>query len=316
MGQYIYGIDLGGTTVKMGLFDNEGNIIDKWEIVTRKEDNGSQILPDIAASVQDKNSEKNIAIEEIEGIGIGVPGPVTEDGRVLKCANLGWGVLSVTDELRRLTGISKARAGNDANVAALGEQWRGGGRGFDSIVMVTLGTGIGGGIIQNGKILTGSNGAAGEIGHIKVNFNETATCGCGGHGCLEQYSSATAIMRHARELVTVTEEESYLRQFETEKITGKEIFDGYKAGDNLAKQVVKRFAEYLGIGLSHVTAVVDTQAFVIGGGVSKNGQAVIDVIREEYDKYVTLFALKGKEFRLAELGNDAGMYGAVRMVME
>ncbi|MCX4326897.1 MAG: ROK family glucokinase [Lachnospiraceae bacterium] len=316
MGQYIYGIDLGGTTVKMGLFDNEGNIIDKWEIVTRKEDNGSQILPDIAASVQDKNSEKNIAIEEIEGIGIGVPGPVTEDGRVLKCANLGWGVLSVTDELRRLTGISKARAGNDANVAALGEQWRGGGRGFDSIVMVTLGTGIGGGIIQNGKILTGSNGAAGEIGHIKVNFNETATCGCGGHGCLEQYSSATAIMRHARELVTVTEEESYLRQFETEKITGKEIFDGYKAGDNLAKQVVKRFAEYLGIGLSHVTAVVDTQAFVIGGGVSKNGQAVIDVIREEYEKNVTLFALKGKEFRLAELGNDAGMYGAVRMVME
>lgn len=316
MGQYIYGIDLGGTTVKMGLFDNEGNIIDKWEIVTRKEDNGSQILPDIAASVQDKNSEKNIAIEEIEGIGIGVPGPVTEDGRVLKCANLGWGVLSVTDELRRLTGISKARAGNDANVAALGEQWRGGGRGFDSIVMVTLGTGIGGGIIQNGKILTGSNGAAGEIGHIKVNFNETATCGCGGHGCLEQYSSATAIMRHARELVTVTEEESYLRQFETEKITGKEIFDGYKAGDNLAKQVVKRFAEYLGIGLSHVTAVVDTQAFVIGGGVSKNGQAVIDVIREEYEKNVTLFALKGKEFRLAELGNDAGMYGAVRMVLD
>lgn len=316
MGKYIYGIDLGGTTVKMGLFDNEGNIIDKWEIVTRKEDNGSQILPDIAASVKDKNSEKNIAIEEIEGIGIGVPGPVTEDGRVLKCANLGWGVLSVTDELGRLTGISKVKAGNDANVAALGEQWRGGGRGFNSIVMVTLGTGVGGGVIQNGKILTGSNGAAGEIGHLKVNPHETATCGCGGHGCLEQYSSATAIMRHARKLVSETEEESYLRQFETEKITGKEIFDAYKADDNLAKQVVKRFAEYLGLGLANVAAVVDTQAFVIGGGVSKNGQAVIDVIREEYEKNVSLFALKGKEFRLAELGNDAGMYGAVRMVME
>lgn len=316
MGKYIYGIDLGGTTVKMGLFDNEGNIIDKWEIVTRKEDNGSQILPDIAASVQDKNSEKNIAIEEIQGIGIGVPGPVTEDGRVLKCANLGWGVLSVTDELGRLTGIVKVKAGNDANVAALGEQWRGGGRGFNSIVMVTLGTGVGGGVIQNGKILTGSNGAAGEIGHLKVNPHETAICGCGGHGCLEQYSSATAIMRHARKLASETEEESYLKQFETEKITGKEIFDGYKAGDNLAKQVVKRFAEYLGLGLANVAAVVDTQAFVIGGGVSKNGQAVIDVIREEYEKNVSLFALKGKEFRLAELGNDAGMYGAVRMVME
>lgn len=316
MGKYIYGIDLGGTTVKMGLFDNEGNIIDKWEIVTRKEDNGSQILPDIAASVQDKNSEKNIAIEEIQGIGIGVPGPVTEDGRVLKCANLGWGVLSVTDELGRLTGIAKVKAGNDANVAALGEQWRGGGRGFNSIVMVTLGTGVGGGVIQNGKILTGSNGAAGEIGHLKVNPHETAICGCGGHGCLEQYSSATAIMRHARKLASETEEESYLKQFETEKITGKEIFDGYKAGDNLAKQVVKRFAEYLGLGLANVAAVVDTQAFVIGGGVSKNGQAVIDVIREEYEKNVSLFALKGKEFCLAELGNDAGMYGAVRMVME
>lgn len=316
MGKYIYGIDLGGTTVKMGLFDNEGNIIDKWEIVTRKEDNGSQILPDIAASVKDKNSEKNIAIEEIEGIGIGVPGPVTEDGRVLKCANLGWGVLSVTDELRHLTGIAKVKAGNDANVAALGEQWRGGGRGFDSIVMVTLGTGVGGGVIQNGKILTGSNGAAGEIGHLKVNPHETATCGCGGHGCLEQYSSATAIMRHARKLVSETEEESYLRQFETEKITGKEIFDAYKADDNLAKQVVKRFAEYLGLGLANVAAVVDTQAFVIGGGVSKNGQVVIDVISGEYEKNVALFALKGKEFRLAELGNDAGMYGAVRMVME
>ncbi|MFG6394672.1 MAG: ROK family glucokinase [Lachnospiraceae bacterium] len=316
MGKYIYGIDLGGTTVKMGLFDSGGNIVDKWEIVTRKEDNGSNILPDIAASVEAKNNEKGISREEITGIGIGVPGPVTEDGRVLKCANLGWGIFSVTDELSHLTGVSNVKAGNDANVAALGEQWRGGGRGFDSIVMVTLGTGIGGGVIQNGKIFTGANGAAGEIGHIKVNINETATCGCGGKGCLEQYSSATGIMRHARELVSSTDEESYLRQFETEKITGKEIFDAYKAGDGLAKQVVKRFAEYLGLGLSHVAAVVDTQAFVIGGGVSKNGQAVIDVIREEYDKYVTLFALKGKEFRLAELGNDAGMYGAVRMVME
>lgn len=200
-------------------------------------------------------------------------------------------------------------------MAALGEQWRGGGRGFDSIVMVTLGTGVGGGVIQNGRIITGANGAAGEIGHLKVNTRETCTCGCGGKGCLEQYSSATAIMRHARELVSETEEESYMRQFPKEKITGKEIFDAYKADDGLAKQVVAKFAKYLGLGLSHVAAVVDTQAFVIGGGVSKNGQVVIDVIREEYEKNV-MFALKGKEFRLAELGNDAGMYGAVRMVLD
>lgn len=314
MGKYIYGIDLGGTTVKMGLFDGEGSIVEKWEIVTRKEDNGSLILPDIAASIEEKNKEKNIPAGEIAGIGIGVPGPVTEDGRVLNCVNLGWGVFSVAGELSRLTGIANVKAGNDANVAALGEQWKGGGRGFDSIVMVTLGTGVGGGVIHNGRIVTGSNGAAGEIGHLKVNPGGTRTCGCGGHGCLEQYSSATAIMRKARELVNASGEDSYLRQFEPEKITGKEIFDAYKAGDKIAAEVVKEFAYYLGLGLSHVAAVIDTQAFVIGGGVSKNGQVVIDVIREEYEKNV-MFALRGKEFHLAELGNDAGMYGAVRMVM-
>lgn len=146
--KYIYGVDLGGTTVKMGLFDGEGNMLEKWEIVTRKENNGEQILPDIAKAIADKNEEKSIAKEDILGIGMGVPGPITEDGRVLKCANLGWGIFSVADELRKLTGVEKIKVGNDANVAALGEQWKGGGRGFDSIVMVTLGTGVGGGISE------------------------------------------------------------------------------------------------------------------------------------------------------------------------
>lgn len=184
MEQYIYGVDLGGTTVKMGLFDKEGNMLDKWEIVTRKENAGEQILPDIATSVLSKNEEKHIAAEDIIGIGIGVPGPITADGRVLKCANLGWGIFSVADRLSELTGVSKVKVGNDANVAALGEQWKGGGRGFNSIVMVTLGTGVGGGIILDGKILTGSNGAAGEIGHLTVNQKESRTCGCGKKGCL------------------------------------------------------------------------------------------------------------------------------------
>ena len=168
-----------------------------------------------------KTMKKIFHTGDITGIGIGIPGPITEDGRVLKCANLGWGIFSVADELSRLTDVGNIKAGNDANVAALGEQWRGGGRGFDSIVMVTLGTGVGGGVIQNGRIITGANGAAGEIGHLKVNTGETCTCGCGGKGCLEQYSSATAIMRHARELVSETEEESYMRQFPKEKISRK-----------------------------------------------------------------------------------------------
>lgn len=315
MAKYIYGIDIGGTTVKMGLFDEKGDMLEKWEIVTRKENNGENILPDIVKSIKEKNSEKSIETDDILGIGMGVPGPITEDGRVLKCANLGWGIFSVADEMSKLTGIKKVKVGNDANVAALGEQWRGGGRGFDNIVMVTLGTGVGGGIIMNGKILTGENGAAGEIGHITVNPKETLTCGCGCKGCLEQYSSATGVIRLAKERLEASDKPSELRKFADDQIGGKEVFDAYKVGDELAAEAVDEFAAYLGMGLGNVASVVDTQAFVIGGGLSKNGPIVIELIKKQYEKNV-MFALKNTEFRLAELGNDAGMYGAVRMVIQ
>jgi glucokinase len=315
MAKYIYGIDIGGTTVKMGLFDEKGDMLEKWEIVTRKENNGENILPDIVKSIKEKNSEKSIETDDILGIGMGVPGPITEDGRVLKCANLGWGIFSVADEMSKLTGVKKVKVGNDANVAALGEQWRGGGRGFDNIVMVTLGTGVGGGIIMNGKILTGENGAAGEIGHITVNPKETLTCGCGCKGCLEQYSSATGVIRLAKERLEASDKPSELRKFADDQIGGKEVFDAYKAGDELAAEAVDEFAAYLGMGLGNVASVVDTQAFVIGGGLSKNGPIVIELIKKQYEKNV-MFALKNTEFRLAELGNDAGMYGAVRMVIQ
>ncbi len=315
MAKYIYGIDIGGTTVKMGLFDEKGDMLEKWEIVTRKENNGENILPDIVKSIKEKNSEKSIETDDILGIGMGVPGPITEDGRVLKCANLGWGIFSVADEMSKFTGVKKVKVGNDANVAALGEQWRGGGRGFDNIVMVTLGTGVGGGIIMNGKILTGENGAAGEIGHITVNPKETLTCGCGCKGCLEQYSSATGVIRLAKERLEASDKPSELRKFADDEIGGKEVFDAYKAGDELAAEAVDEFAAYLGMGLGNVASVVDTQAFVIGGGLSKNGPIVIELIKKQYEKNV-MFALKNTEFRLAELGNDAGMYGAVRMVIQ
>ena len=315
MTKYIYGIDIGGTTVKMGLFDEKGDMLEKWEIVTRKENNGENILPDIVKSIKEKNKEKSIETDDILGIGMGVPGPITEDGRVLKCANLGWGIFSVADEMSKLTGVEKVKVGNDANVAALGEQWRGGGRGFDNIVMVTLGTGVGGGIIMDGKILTGENGAAGEIGHITVNPKETLTCGCGCKGCLEQYSSATGVIRMAKERLEASDKPSELRKFAADEIGGKEVFDAYKAGDELAAEAVNEFAIYLGMGLGNVASVVDTQAFVIGGGLSKNGPVVIDIVKEQYKKNV-MFALKNTEFRLAELGNDAGMYGAVRMVLQ
>lgn len=309
--QYCFGVDVGGTTVKMGFFSEEGTLIDNWEIITRKEESGRYILPDVAASIEDKLKEHRVLKADILGIGIGVPGPVMEDGTVIQCVNLGWGILNVADELQSLTGIP-VRVGNDANVAALGEAWQGGGKGFKDVVMVTLGTGVGGGIIIDSKILTGTKGAAGEIGHILVNYEEPIACNCGKKGCLEQYASATGIVNEAKRILEASQNESALRNISP--LTAKDIFDCAKAGDELAVDAVNQLCRYLGIALSHVAAVVDPQAFVIGGGVSKAGTILTENISKYYDDCVML-ALKNKVFRLAELGNDAGIYGSAKLAL-
>ena len=265
MAQYVFAVDLGGTTVKLGLFDPEGNVLDKWEIVTRKENGGELILPDIAESIKKKAEEKNIAKEDVLGVGIGVPGPVDSKGTIYKAANLGWGVFNVSETLGKLTSLP-VKTGNDANVAALGEMWKGGGQGYNSIVAVTLGTGVGGGVIIEGKLVAGSTGAGGEIGHIHVEDNETISCGCGNCGCLEQYTSATGITRLANERLAQDNKPSVLRDGE---VSAKTVFDAVKAGDELAIEVAEIFGMYLGKGLAAVGAVVNPEAFVIGGGVSK-----------------------------------------------
>lgn len=305
MAQYHVGVDVGGTTVKMGIFSDTGELLDKWEIPTRLEEQGGLILPDIVDSIEEKRETFS---GNIKGIGLGIPGPVTDDGTVLKCANLGWDVFSVANKLAGLTGVGNVKVGNDANVAALGEMWKGGGRGYDSIVMVTLGTGVGGGIIQQGKILTGCKGAGGEIGHTKVNPEETEVCGCGNRGCLEQYASATGIVHLAEKNLR---EDSCLSG---QEITAKAVFDGAKAGDAYCLEIVDQFGHYLGLALSNVAHVVDPEAFVIGGGVSAAGSIILDVVEKYYNEY-SMYALKNKKFHLAELGNEAGIYGAVRMVL-
>ena len=315
MKKYCFGVDVGGTTIKIGFFNTDGTMLDKWEIKTNTDNFGENILGDICESLEKKIIEQGVSLDEIEGVGIGLPGPVLADGTVLQCVNLGWGTYNVADTFSEMFHDIKVKAGNDANVAALGENWKGGGKNYKDIVMITLGTGVGGGIIMNGKILTGENGAAGEIGHITVNPKETLTCGCGCKGCLEQYSSATGVIRLAKERLEASDKPSELRKFADDEIGGKEVFDAYKAGDELAAEAVDEFAAYLGMGLGNVASVVDTQAFVIGGGLSKNGPIVIELIKKQYEKNV-MFALKNTEFRLAELGNDAGMYGAVRMVIQ
>lgn len=309
--QYCFGVDVGGTTVKLGFFDQEGKLMDKWEITTRKEENGKYILSDVAASIEEKMKEHAVLKSDIIGIGIGVPGPVMADGTVNQCVNLGWGTFNVANELQSLLEIP-VRVGNDANVAALGEAWQGGGKGFSDVVMVTLGTGVGGGIILGGKILTGAKGAAGEIGHILVNYEESASCNCGKKGCLEQYASATGIVKEAKRILESSTKESKLRIISP--LTAKDIFDCAKEGDELAGEAVNQLCRYLGIALSHVAAVVDPQAFVIGGGVSKAGTILTENISKYYDGFV-MQALKNKVFCLAQLGNDAGIYGSAKLAL-
>jgi len=311
MAEYIFGIDVGGTTVKLGLFDIEGTVLDKWEIVTRKDNGGELVLPDIAESVKAKMAEKNIAADAVAGAGIGVPGPVDGNGVVHKAVNLGWGEKNVAGELSALLDGMKVMAGNDANVAALGEQWKGGGQGCDSIVMVTLGTGVGGGIIIDGKIVCGSTGAAGEIGHIHVQDGEPEACGCGNHGCLEQYASATGIVRLANRALAASDKDSVLR---TGEVSAKTVFDAVKDGDVLACEIADSFGKYLGDGLACIAGVVNPDAFVIGGGVSKAGQVVLDYIEKYYTTNV-FHGSRGVAFKLATLGNDAGIYGSAKMVI-
>ncbi|MGN0300645.1 MAG: ROK family glucokinase [Lachnospiraceae bacterium] len=310
MKKYVFGVDVGGTTVKMGYFDIEGNLIEKWEIPTRTEDKGVNIIPDIAGSILVKLAQKDIDKKEVAGVGIGVPGPVKEDGTVLVAVNLGWDKRNTNEQLEDLLGIP-VKTANDANVAALGEMWRGGGQGYEDVVAVTLGTGVGGGVIIGGKVIAGSNGAGGEIGHIHLEDNESEECGCKGHGCLEQYASATGVVRLAKKKLADSSKPSVLRD---DEVTAKAVWDAVKADDELAKEVANIYGEYLGKGLAAVAAVVNPQVFVIGGGVSKAGRVVIDYMEPYFDKYA-FPGTKNAKFVLAKLGNDAGIYGAAKLVL-
>lgn len=310
--RYGYGVDLGGTTVKLARFDETGSLLHKWEIPTRKEENGTRILPDIAAAIAENISTAALDRTQILGIGIGVPGPVDEEGVVNKCVNLGWGVFNIETTLSQLTDLP-VKAGNDATVAALGECWKGGGQGCKTMVFVTLGTGVGGGIVVGGKVLRGTHGAGGEIGHMAVNRNEPEICSCGKQGCLEQYCSATGVVRLAKQALENTHTPSNLRSLEV--LTCKDIFHAAAAGDSLAATVLEQVYHYLGEALANICNVVDPEAVVIGGGVSKAGQPLLDGARRYFAASV-FHAVHPVDFRLAELGNDAGAYGAFKLILD
>ena len=299
--KYGFGIDLGGTTVKIAYFDETGEMLQKWEIPTVTTDGGKHILPHIAASIRDFIRAYQINETMILGMGIGVPGPVSAKGVVNKCVNLGWGVFNIAEELTALTGFP-VKAGHDANVAALGEYWKGGGAGCDNMVFATLGTGVGGGIVIEGKLLHGAHGSGAEIGHMVLNRNETAVCGCGKRGCVEQYCSATGIVRLAA-LHGMTD------------VTCKDIFDAAKAGDKAALEIMDEYYEYLGEFLGSLCSVIDPEIVVLGGGVSKAGEMLLTGVEPYFHKYV-FHAASDVKFALASLGNDAGAYGAFKLALD
>lgn len=309
--KYCFGVDVGGTTIKMGLFSKDGILCDKWEIPTRKDTEDDEILSDIAKSLHRKRKENKIRKESIIGIGMGIPTAVTEDGFIKIAANLGWRNINVKEGLEALTGFP-VRVGNDANVAALGEMWKGGGEGHPNLVMVTLGTGVGGGIIVNGQILTGAHGGGGEIGHLYVETQETECCGCGKKGCLEQYASATGITRLAKKKLEGNTRKTIL---DANELNAKRVFDAVKAGDEVAIEIAEEFGAYLGYALADLGAILDPDIFVIGGGVSKAGEVLFTYIRKYYEERA-FFACKDTKFALAKLGNDAGIYGAAKMVLD
>ena len=310
--KYGFGIDLGGTTVKIAYFDENGTMLEKWEIPTVTADGGKQILPDIASSIRAFLDAHQINETQILGLGIGVPGPVNAKGVVNKCVNLGWGVFNISETLSGLTGFP-VKAGNDANVAALGEFWKGGGQGCDNMVFVTLGTGVGGGIVVEGNLLHGAHGSGAEIGHLVLNRNETVPCNCGKYGCVEQYCSATGIVRMARMYLEANDVDSTLRN--VADITCKDIFDAGKAGDAAALAILDQVYAYMGEFLGNVCSTVNPEVVVIGGGVSKAGQVLIDGIVPHFKKNV-FHAASTAKFTLASLGNDAGAYGAFKLAVD
>lgn len=314
MKEYAFGIDLGGTTAKIGLFTTTGDLLEKWEVPTDTSDQGARILPNLAAAVQDKMAQRSLSPDQIEGVGLGVPGPVQDSSVVaIVCANLGgWGDCDAGAQLSQLLGGLRVQVGNDANVAALGEIWMGAAKGCRSAVMVTLGTGVGGGVVADGKLIEGVHGAGGEIGHITVNPQEPAQCGCGKHGCLEQYSSATGVVRCMNKLLEQNPDVPCTLR--GRDFAAKDVFDAARSGDKLAQQEVEDMTLTLALALGNIAAITDPEMFLVGGGVARAGDVLLEPLSRHYQANAFL-SCRNTPIRLASLGNDAGIYGAVRLIV-
>lgn len=312
--KYAFGVDIGGTTCKIGLFETDGVLLEKWEIPTNTANRGASILRDVACAIEQKLVTCAIDKKDVQGIGVGVPGAVTGYRVVHGCENLGWETVEVAQELEQLTSMS-VKVENDANMAVLGEMWKGAALGSENVMLVTLGTGVGAGIVLGGHLITGACGGAGEIGHMVVDIQEPEQCSCGKYGCLEQYASATGIVRMAKRKAGMMQKVTQIYDVQDmTDLSAKHVFDQAKAGNKDAITVVDEFAKILGLGLANVACAINPEVIVLGGGVSKAGNIVLESVKKYFDTYV-FFACKDVTFTLATLGNDAGIWGCVRLLL-
>lgn len=313
MEKRLIGIDLGGMSAKFGVYTQDGERLAKSTIPTNTEENGKYILDDIAKHIEELKETWNNEEGEIVAVGIGVPGPVKDQSVAKQAVNLGWGQVEVRKILEEKIGLP-VRVENDANVAALGELWKGSGKEVNNLVLMTLGTGIGGGIVVDGKVIGGYNGCGGEIGHMPILTKDLdRVCGCGKRNCLEQVASATGMMIRAKELLEDPKVESSLRKYED--VSPKEIFEEAKQGDEVALQIVDECAGYLGRACAIIATVTNPECFVLGGGVSNAGKFYFDKIQKVFQE-LTFSGCKDAFFVQAELGNDAGMLGAAKLVAD
>lgn len=314
----ILAADIGGTTCKLGIFDESLTLMEKWEIDTDISSEGKFILSNVYDSFKSKEEKLDFKVEDSLGAGLGMPGPVNfGQGMLDGCINLNIkGKKPVAAIFEEISGV-KTIVDNDANVAALGEQFKGAGHGHSEVVMITLGTGVGGGVIADGRLIHGTGGSGGEIGHITVDFSERFQCNCGKRGCLETVSSATGMINLAEFHQGQDFKDSILsEQIKSGSITAKSIVEAAVAGDKLGEFVVEEAARYLAIAMSNISVITNPGYFIFGGGVSRAGTYFTDKIKKYYEPLTFPPAAGNMEIVIAELGNDAGMYGAARLVKQ
>ncbi|WP_338750091.1 ROK family glucokinase [Bacillus sp. FJAT-52991] len=310
----IAAVDLGGTTTKLAFINTSGEIVVGWKVPTDVSNHGSRIIKNIAEEIKKKLLEMSISKDQLLGVGVGAPGPFSESGVMYEAVNLGWRKNYPLKALLEQEIGLPVMVENDANCAALGEMWKGAGGGAENLVCVTLGTGVGGGVIVNGKIVRGARGAAGEIGHMTVVTEKGFVCNCGKSGCLETVSSATGVVRLASQQLQTTSKASFLRT--KQNFSAKDVFEAAKMGDEIAAFAAQQCSYYLGLALSHLANTLNPDVIVIGGGVSKAGDPLLQSVRKKFNECAFTPVRNSTNIDLALLGNEAGVIGAAWLIKQ